>query len=126
MHKLTIAALLMVPVLAPLPAAAQVNDRVLMIFGNDPCPKDTICVRGSENDRYRIPKPLRNEGGVIAPANRSWAARAQSVTDAGARTGIGSCTTSGGGGWTGCYLQRMQAARAEAKANGEAAPEIKP
>jgi hypothetical protein len=126
MRKILIAALMFAPAALTAPASAQVaNDRVLTIFGNDTCPKDTICVRGSEADRYRIPKQFRNTG-PIAPGNQSWGARAQGTIDAGAKTGTGSCTTVGGGGWTGCYMQQMQAARAEKKADAEAAPDVKP
>jgi hypothetical protein len=117
MHKAIIASLLLTPLAAPLPALAQSiqNDRVLTIFGADPCPKDTICVRAPESERYRIPKQFRNGDG-IKPENQSWAARAQSTLDAGAKTGIGSCSANGPGGWTGCWQQQMRAARAERKA----------
>jgi hypothetical protein len=127
MRKILIAALMLAPTTLSVPAFAQnaANDRVLTIFGNDTCPKDTICVRGSEADRYRIPKQFRNTG-PIAPANQAWGARAQGTIDAGARTGTGSCSAVGTGGWTGCYLQQMQAARAERKADAQAAPDVKP
>jgi hypothetical protein len=117
MRKALIVSLLFVPLAAPLPAIAQgiQNDRILTIFGADPCPKDTICVRAPESERYRIPKQFRNGEGV-KPENQSWAARAQSTLDAGAKTGIGSCSANGPGGWTGCWQQQMRAARAERKA----------
>ena len=106
-------------------AVAQIaNERVLTIFGADKCPADTICVRAPETERYRIPKQFRNSG-VIAPQNQSWATRADATMSAGARTGIGSCSASGPGGWTGCYMQQMRAARAEAAANAkEISPDI--
>ncbi|CAN5145504.1 hypothetical protein BH09PSE3_BH09PSE3_27950 [soil metagenome] len=126
MRKILIAALMFAPAALSVPASAQVtNDRVLTIFGNDTCPKDTICVRASEADRYRIPKQFRNTG-PIAPGNQSWSARAQGTIDAGSRTGTGSCSAVGGGGWTGCYMQQMQAARAERKQDAETAPDVKP
>jgi hypothetical protein len=127
MRKILIAALMFAPAALSTPAFAQTgaNDRVLTIFGNDACPKDTICVRASEAERYRIPTQFRNSG-PIAPNNQAWGARAQSTIDAGARTGTGSCSAVGGGGWTGCYIQQMQAARAERKADAEAAPDVKP
>jgi hypothetical protein len=116
MRYAIITSLLIAPLAISAPAYAQLsNDRVLTIFGKDPCPKDTICVRAPEGDRYRIPKQFRNSG-VIAPENQSWAARAQNTLDAGAKTGTGSCTSVGPGGWTGCYAQQMRAARAERKA----------
>ncbi len=115
MKKIIVAAVLALPAFAPAPVLAQAisNDRVLVIFGKDVCPKDTICVTAPENERYRIPKALRNTG-PIAPQNQSWAQRAQQVDQVG-RSGAGSCSPSGPGGWTGCWQQQMRAARAEQK-----------
>jgi hypothetical protein len=53
----------------------QVGNRLITVFGNDPCPRDEICVRAPENERYRIPKELprlkparrRRGAGAIAP-----------------------------------------------------------
>lgn len=108
MRKLLIAALLVLPVSAP----AAADERILQVFGDEPCPANTICVRSPIEEKYRIPKRLR-QSPTIAPERQSWAARASSVTDAGAKTGIGSCTAVGPGGWTGCYAEQMRAARAE-------------
>ncbi len=112
MKKLMLAVMIALPAL-PAPAFAQAitNDRVLVIFGKDVCPANTICVIAPENERYRIPKALRNTG-PIAPQNQSWAQRAQQVDSVG-RTGPGSCSPSGPGGWTGCWQQQMRAARAD-------------
>jgi hypothetical protein len=120
MRMTVIAALLLIPAA---PALAQDNERVLTIFGTDKCPSDTICVRAPESERYRIPKNLR-ESGVVSPQNQSWAERGKSVSSAGAASGIGSCTPSGPGGWTGCWAEQMRAARAEkAQAAQENGPE---
>jgi hypothetical protein len=109
------------PLLLPsAPALAQrnSNEQVLVIFGDDSCPRDTICVRRSESERYRIPQELRR----VEPSGQSnsWAARARSMEYAGA-SGTNSCTPSGAGGWTGCYQQMLRQAREErrARANGE-------
>lgn len=113
------AAALAAPAVVPTaPAQAQGNDAVLIVFGNDPCPRDTICVRKSENERYRIPEDLRRI--KPSPESRSWAERARSMEYVGA-SGINSCTPSGAGGWTGCYQQMLRKAREERKAqqNGE-------
>lgn len=121
---IAIAALVLAPLAMPMFASAQIaNERILTIFGEDKCPTDTICVRAPENERYRIPKNLRNSG-VIAPQNQSWAARAEGTLSAGAKTGIGSCSANGPSGWTGCWAQQMRAARAEAAAAKENAPDI--
>jgi hypothetical protein len=125
MLKKTVLALAALGLGAPLlvtatPATAQrnSNEQVLIVFGNDPCPRDTICVRRSEGERYRIPQELRR----VEPSGQSnsWAARARSMEYAGA-SGTNSCTPVGAGGWTGCYQQMLRAAREERRAreNGE-------
>lgn len=91
------------------PAHAQQNDRQLIIYGNDRCPEGTVCVRAPEADRYRIPQTLRTA--PLPPAEQPWAARASSVSRAGAAAGTGSCTNTGAGGWTGCWNQMMKDAR---------------
>ena len=123
--RIALALFALVPFAVSTPAAAQIaNERILTIFGQDKCPANTICVTAPENERYRIPKQFRNDG-VIAPQNQAWAARAEATLSAGARTGTGSCSASGPGGWTGCWQQQMRAARAEAAANAkEVNPDI--
>ena len=104
----------------PTPAAAQRAERVLVIFGNDPCPTNAsgdeiiVCARRPETERYRIPKEVRPRS--QAPQNQSWAERSQSAMSVGRTgTGTGSCSAVGGGGWTGCWAEQMRAAKAEAK-----------
>lgn len=113
----TIAAPALVPT-APAFAQRNSNEQVLVIFGNDACPRDTICVRRSEGERYRIPQELRRI--APSPESQSWASRARSMEYVGA-SGTNSCTPSGAGGWTGCYQQMLRQAREErrARANGE-------
>jgi hypothetical protein len=124
-NALALVALVFAPLALPSAALAQIeNERVLTIFGDDKCPANTICVRAKESERFRIPKQFRNSG-VIAPENQAWGARAEATLSAGARTGIGSCSATGSGGWTGCWAQQMRAARAEAAAAAkENAPDI--
>ena len=102
------------------PALAQQNDKALIIYGNDKCPAGTICIRAPETDRYRIPQSLRS--GPLAPQDQPWAQRAASISNVGA-SGTGSCSTSGAGGWTGCWNQQMKAARAEKKQDAHAEAE---
>ena len=62
---------------------------------------------------------------VTAAVGALWGARAEATLGAGAKTGIGSCSASGPGGWTGCWAQQMRAARAEkAAAAKENNPDI--
>jgi hypothetical protein len=105
---------------ASLPAAAPAQDtgdekvNQLIIYGNDPCPRHddeiVVCARRPERDRYRIPSNLRSDPND--PANQAWARTAQSLEYVG-RTGTGSCSPAGVGGWTGCWSQMMREARSD-------------
>lgn len=104
------------------PAAAQtaagpedVKINQLITYGDDPCPQSTeteiyICANKPEAERYRIPEDLRSDPND--PVNQSWANRANELQYVG-RSGIGSCSTSGPGGATGCFEDIVRAARAE-------------
>ena len=91
---------------------------VLVIYGNQKCPTTddgneiVVCVRRNASEQFRIPKELREL--EITPENESWAARAQANDDAGA-VGVGSCSTVGPGGATGCFLQNADQYRANKK-----------
>ncbi len=114
MRILPLLALIAVPLSSPLLAQSELPaaQRELIIFGDDKCPADTICVTAPESERYRIPKQLRAK--PYSPENESWSLRAQAALEAG-KSGIGSCTAIGSGGWTGCYMEEMRKAREEAK-----------
>jgi hypothetical protein len=94
-------------------ALAQQTDRVLILYGDDTCPTNAsgeqivVCTRRPESERYRIPKELRGPV-LITPENQSWAAKANDTLDAGAATGIGSCSAVGPGGGNGCFVQRAR------------------
>ncbi|MDO6413976.1 hypothetical protein Q4F19_06245 [Sphingomonas sp. BIUV-7] len=101
------------------PAAAQANEKVLIVYGKDPCPTTkageeiVVCARKPESDRYRIPEDLRTTN--PGPADR-WADRAKSLQSVGA-SGTGSCTATGAGGWGGCWSKMMNEARDQRKAD---------
>ena len=116
---------------APAPTAAATPVRAgpedvrvnqLIIYGDDPCPESsdpneiTVCARLPDSDRYRVPPSLRDNPN--APANNSWVNRATELSYVG-RTGTDSCSTVGGGGFTGCLNQIVNQARAERRANGD-------
>ena len=71
------------PMAAPLPAFAQnaAQNGVLVIYGEDKCPTNAdgdeivICVRRPAEERFRIPKELRDQD--VRPQNQSWAVRQQ-------------------------------------------------
>lgn len=96
------------------PALAQnVNDKTLVIFGNDRCPSGTICVRKGESERFRIPKELRDS--TPSAGNQTWGQQQKSLAGVGA-SGTGSCSSTGAGGWTGCWSKQMRDAKAERQA----------
>lgn len=105
---------------------APVNG-VLVLYGNQRCPTNSdgneivVCERRSAQEQFRIPKEMREF--QVTPQNESWAAKAQGAMDAAPGTNsIGSCSTVGAGGATGCFAQRVRDARAENRANAKAAP----
>lgn len=95
---------------------APVNG-VLVLYGNERCPTNqdgeeiVVCERRGADEQFRVPKELREF--VVTQENRSWAARSQEVLNegVGANT-IGSCSTVGPGGQTGCFAQQARANRA--------------
>jgi len=107
--------------------AAPVNG-VITLYGNQRCPtnKDgaevAVCVRRSAEEQFRIPKELRNF--EVTPENAAWAARIKGQDDL-SGTGVGSCSTVGPGGATGCFVQNANRARAESRARAkEANPDL--
>ncbi|WP_293866112.1 MULTISPECIES: hypothetical protein [unclassified Sphingomonas] len=106
---------------------APVNG-VLTLYGNERCPTNkegeevVVCVRRSAEEQFRIPKELRNF--EVTPENAAWAVREKGNADVGA-VGVGSCSTVGAAGATGCFVQQATRAKAEAKAREkEANPDL--
>ena len=107
---------------APALAQEDPGDRVnqLIIYGDDPCPESngdeiTVCARKGEDERYRIPEPLR---GSDSPANEAWTQRVQAYETVGA-SGIQSCSPTGAGGEYGCTQKLIDAAYAERKTGSD-------
>lgn len=93
------------------PALAQggtYRTRTVLVFGDDPCPKSEnpdeiiVCARRSEEERFRIPRDLREADRTIRPQDDVPAQRAALANPREASVGIGSCSTVGAGGFTGC------------------------
>ncbi|WP_194745405.1 hypothetical protein [Thermaurantiacus tibetensis] len=100
-------------ILNAVPALAQegtYRTRTVLVYGDDPCPKSEnpdeiiVCARRPEEERYRIPRELREaeRAATIAREDNVAANRAQLASGRDAATGIGSCSTVGPGGATGC------------------------
>lgn len=94
------------------PAGEKVNQ--LIVYGDDPCPVSasgeiTVCARKPEEERYRIPAPLRN---IDQPQSEAWANKVQAYETVG-RFGTLSCSPVGAGGSTGCTQQLVDRAFAE-------------
>lgn len=108
---------------AAVSTSAQTNTqerlRQVIVYGNDPCPAGVggevvVCARRPDADRYRIPENLRE--GERVRGGESWAARAESLETVG-DTGIQSCSTTGPGGFTGCWAEMMRQARQARRQN---------
>jgi hypothetical protein len=130
---LLLAAFMAMPALAQqpgvaVPGAAQaagpedIRVNQLIVYGDDPCPQSqdpnevTVCARLEEDDRFRVPPNLRENPND--PASQSWAGRAIELSYVG-RTGTESCSTVGGGGFTGCFNQMVRQARAERRGSDD-------
>ena len=65
-----------------------------------------ICARRGESERYRLPRQAWDPNGPVASVSRE---RHQLYEQGDSR--IGSCSTVGPGGWTGCAHRAWKAAR---------------
>lgn len=102
------------------PLQAQRSERVLTVFGKDPCPTSNgeeivVCRRMPEAERYRIPEELRR---TTDRGNETWGDRASSIEYVG-RTGTASCSPSGAGGASGCMREMARKACEEDKQEGK-------
>ena len=101
----------------PAPARAQATQSEIVVYGNDPCPRESddkivVCKRRPEAERYRIAPKLRPSG--TPQQMESWSRRSQPLTTVGA-TGINSCSPVGPAGYTGCLMQTIKEAKGERK-----------
>ena len=100
--------------LLPAPDAAQRDQKVVVVYGNDKCPTTAagqevvVCARRPESERYRIPSELRSSG----ETQSSGGARVSAMS-AGGTAGSTTCSNIGGGGGSNCFANQMRAARAE-------------
>lgn len=96
----------------PTAAEAQAGQTTVVIYGNDPCPREAICVRAPESQRYRLPKNQQLQG--TRQERQSWANKSKQLMTVG-NSGPQSCTNVGPGGFTGCLVQSINQAKQDAK-----------
>ncbi|MFC0206271.1 hypothetical protein [Novosphingobium soli] len=92
----------------------------LIVYGEDVCPASsggeiTVCARKPEEERYRIPEPLR---GIDQPQAEAWSNKVQAYETVGA-FGTMSCSPVGAGGSLGCTQQLIDRAYAERENGSE-------
>lgn len=107
-------AVLVLLVTANAPAQAQYRQRTVEVFGDDKCPEPRgeeiiVCKRVGESERFRIPTELREPA---AADSVSQEGRVDEMVALG-RSGPGSCSAQGPGGFTGCFQQQVEANRKE-------------
>jgi hypothetical protein len=108
------------PSAAPTAVTDPGNEKVniVIVYGDDACPQSqggdiVVCARKGEEERYRIPEPLR--GDPNEPSKQAWGERVRSMEYVG-RSGTESCSPVGAGGATGCFAQLARLAKAERQA----------
>jgi hypothetical protein len=107
-------ALLAASLAASVPAAAQEDmagrQAELTVYGADSCPPSTdeeivVCHRRPEEERYRIPAPLRRSS---RNAEEAWGSRVETLDEVSRGTRPGSCSPVGSFGQTGCREQMLR------------------
>ena len=94
----------------------------LEVYGSDPCPvgegdEIIVCARKPESERYRIPKPLREQKDR-RPAEVSWGSRVAEMEEVNRPTMPNSCSVNGSGGQSGCHQQMLRQWFAERRMRG--------
>src|SRR3954465_7474151 len=84
--------------------AASTRESTIEVFGRDPCPQSTgdeivVCHRRPEEERYRIPAPLRHS---TERTEQAWGARAETMDEVSRQVLPNSCSVVGSYGQTGC------------------------
>ena len=102
---------------APAPAQPPPRESSVIVYGEDPCPRVegevVVCARRPEEERYRIPAPLRRGPEL---SERSWSNQAAELEDAQRDSRPNSCSVVGSFGQTGCTQQLIRNWHAERRA----------
>ena len=110
------------------PALAQdeppVRESQITVYGEDPCPRSTdeeivVCHRRPEEERYRIPAPLRRSS---RNSEQAWTSRVGGLEEASRDARPGSCSVVGSFGQSGCaqaLIRQWYEARRARRNSGE-------
>ena len=107
------AAILVAATATPAGAQGEPPDRQanVIVYGSDPCPAPAdpeeivVCARQPEEERYRIPEPLRRSS---RPPETSWGTQAAQLDEAQRDSRPDSCSVVGSFGQTGCRQQMLR------------------
>jgi hypothetical protein len=101
------------PAAAPAQNSPPGRTMTVTVYGKDPCPDTStasdeivVCARRPENERYRIPKELRDRNAPLT--ERAWGSRVSALEEASRQILPGSCSTVGSYGQTGCRQQMLR------------------
>jgi len=119
---LVLLALLAAPAWAQDPPRERQSE--LTVYGDDPCPRSTdeeivVCHRRPEEERYRIPAPLRRS---TRNAEQAWTSRVEGLEEASRDARPGSCSVVGSFGQSGCtqaLIRQWYEARRARRSGGE-------
>jgi hypothetical protein len=114
LRPLLVAQAIAVSAILAAPAAAQEpppRSSTLVVYGDDRCPQSTddevvVCARKPENERYRIPKELREKERL--PGGIAWGSQVAQMEEATRFTRPGSCSVVGSGGQSGCFAESIR------------------
>jgi hypothetical protein len=105
------------------PADPPARQETLVVYGDDPCPvaededEIVVCARRPEEERYRIPAPLRRGD---RPSETAWSSQLEALEDAQRDSRPNSCSVVGSFGQSGCMQQMLRRWHAERRADARA------
>ncbi|USI72052.1 hypothetical protein [Sphingomonas morindae] len=103
----------------PMPAPAQVQDRIIDVYGDESCPSNNgqeivVCRRHPAGDKYRIPKELRESEAAPQALGGNAAFAVQSTGATGIQ--VQGCNAIGANTNAGCTKKQLDAWKAEQRA----------
>jgi hypothetical protein len=109
-------------VAAPMPAVAQIStDRIIDVYGDEKCPSSNgqqivVCRRHDLQEKYRIPKDLRDSEQEPQAAGGNVGALSAVNTTGGTGVQVQSCNAIGAGVNAGCTKSQIDAWKASQRA----------